>query len=145
MYTVQDVMTREVVTLVEEDDLGLADNIMHFGRFRHLPVVREGKVVGLVTQRDYLRALAERGPSRTQTVLARDVMTRDVHSVRPDSNLRGALQLMLRHKYGCLPVVTRRGELVGILTESDATRFAARMVADLEQVERTMARAVPRA
>lgn len=138
MYTVEDIMTHDPVTLNEGDDLGLADEIFHLGRLRHLPVVKGGKLVGLVTHRDFLKALAREGEHRGKTAIAKEVMTRQVTQVKPSTSLRKALQLMVRNKFGCLPVVNDRGKLVGILTETDATRFAARMIGDLDRIERNV-------
>ena len=45
---------------------------------------------------------------------------------------------MLETDCGCLPVVDERGKLVGILTETDATRFAAQMIGDLDRIERNV-------
>jgi len=133
MYTVSDIMTKNPVALDTHDDLALANVLFHFGRFRHLPVVTSGKPIGLVSQRDYLRAMAraDRGGDST---LAGDVMTHPVEQVKPETPLHQALRLMVRKKYGCLPVVDVRGRLVGIVTETDATRLAARLVRDLDAV-----------
>lgn len=131
MYTVSDIMTKDPIALDASDDLALANVIFHFGRFRHLPVVRSGKPIGLVSHRDYLRALGQNG---SETTLAGDVMTRPVEKVTPTTSLAHALRLMIRKKYGCLPVVDKKGKLVGIVTETDATRLAARLVRDLDEV-----------
>lgn len=133
MYTVADLMTRELVTLKENDDLGLAEAIMSFGKVRHLPVVREGRLVGLVTHRDLLRALAVRAESAGVTP-AGEVMTREVVTVHPATSLRRALRTMLHNKFGCLPVV-EDGKLVGIITEADLVRFAANIVGELDRIE----------
>ena len=50
----------------------------------------------------------------------------------PATPLAKALRLMVRKKYGCLPVVDKKGKLVGIVTETDATRLAARLVRELD-------------
>lgn len=133
MYTVADIMTRDPVALDAADDLALANAIFQFGRFRHLPVMRGGKLAGLLSHRDYLRGLA-RANRTGEAVLARDVMSSPVERVKPDTSLARALRLMVRKKYGCLPVVDERRRLVGIVTETDATRLAARLVRDLDEV-----------
>ena len=131
MITVGDFMTRDLVTVRESDDLALAESILKLGGIRHLPVAREGKLVGLVTQRDLLRSAAQRAQRQTA---AADIMVRDVVTVRPETSLVEAARLMLARKFGCLPVTEPGGKLVGIITESDFVRFAADMVQDLDMV-----------
>jgi CBS domain-containing protein len=135
MQTVGELMTRSLVTLTETQNLSLADELLRLHRIRHLPVVRNGKLVGLLTHRDLLRAAAQRGgadPAR-QPLWASDVMVRDVKTVRPDTSSREAVKLMLDNKYGCLPVVRADGELVGILTEADIVRFAQHLIEDMDR------------
>jgi CBS domain-containing protein len=131
MITVGDFMTRDLVTVKEEDDLALAESILRLGGIRHLPVVREGKLVGLVTQRDLLRSAAVRSHKSTR---AGDIMVREVTAVRPDTSLVQAAKIMLANKFGCLPVTEEGGRLTGIITESDFVRFAADVVQDLDMV-----------
>jgi CBS domain-containing membrane protein len=135
MYTVADVMTRDPVLLAPGDDLALARTLFAFGRFRHLPVVEGGRLIGLVSQRDYLKAIGPEGAGAARRLAARDVMTAKVASVRPETPLRKAFAVMVRKKYGCLPVVNEAGQVVGIVTEADATRFAARVIRDMENVQ----------
>lgn len=129
--SVGDFMTRELVTLQESDDLALAEQMLKLGSIRHLPVVRGGKLVGLVTQRDLLRAALSHPAQRTT---AAEVMIRELTSVRPTTSLVQAARVMLEHKFGCLPVCEDDGKLVGIITEADFVRFAADMVQDLDLV-----------
>jgi CBS domain-containing protein len=129
--TVGDFMTRELVTLQEADDLALADHMLQLSNIRHLPVVRHGKLVGILTHRDLLRSAALRPAKTTRAV---DVMTRDLVTVRPTTSLVGAARTMLERKFGCLPVCEEDGTLVGIITEADFVRFAADMVQDLDLV-----------
>ena len=131
MITVGDFMTRELVTVKEADDLALAESILRLGGIRHLPVVREGHLAGLLTQRDLLRSAA-RNPARSTR--AADVMVREVVSVRPATSLVQAAKIMLANKFGCLPITEEDGRLVGIITESDFVRFAADVVQDLDLV-----------
>jgi CBS domain-containing protein len=137
MITVGDFMTRELVMVKESDDLALADSIFRLGRIRHLPVVRDRKIVGLVTHRDLLRSGTSGAPA-ARVLQASDIMTRDLITVQPATSLVRAAQTMLAHKYGCLPVCEDDGTLVGIITEADFVRFAAEVVSDLDLVAETV-------
>ncbi len=126
---VGDFMTRELVTLQEGDDLALAEQTLRLGGVRHLPVVRDRKLVGLVTHRDLLRAAVGHSPRATTIG---EVMTRELTVASPTTSLVQAARVMLARKFGCLPVCDETGVLVGIITESDFVRFAADMVQDLD-------------
>jgi len=137
---VRDLMQREVTTLKAGESLGLADDIMQLGRIRHLPVVMAGVVVGIVSQRDLYRAamssMLQMRRSAERDWLAgipvRAVMTTDVITVAPDDTVHAAVELMLRHRIGCVPVV-EHGRLVGLLSESDCLRHLARVLGISEE------------
>ncbi|MGH7819874.1 MAG: CBS domain-containing protein [Candidatus Binatia bacterium] len=127
---VKDLMQTEVVTLRADDALDIAGDIMNLGQIRHLPVVdRDGALVGIITQRDLLKAsissvlgLAHRAEREwLEKVSVRDAMTRTIITIDPEAPLRDAVTCMLEGKLGCLPAV-RNGELVGLLTETDCLR-----------------------
>jgi CBS domain-containing protein len=133
MYTVADLMTRDVVTLRETDDLALADTVFRLGRIRHLPVADpQGRLLGLITHRDLLRCHAVRGEFFGRATLARDMMNTAVVTISAKTPLRDALRLMSRNKFGCLPVVDADNRLVGILTEADLVRLVAEMVDEFD-------------
>lgn len=134
MRTVSELMTREVVTLEEDDDISFADTFLRLGRIRHLPVVRGAKLVGLITSRDVLRAVQSR-TDRGKGVLAKDVMTTQVATARPETPLPEAAALMLRHKFGCLPVLGRGDVLVGIITEADFVKYLVDLLSKEETEE----------
>ena len=130
---VRDVMTAEVRTLGRNDQLSLADDLMSAARIRHLPVLDEdGAVCGIVSQRDLFRGALARALGYGEaaqrkllgTLVVKEVMTTDVVTVDPDVPLVEAAATMLRHRIGCLPVVSG-GRLLGILTEADFVRLAA--------------------
>jgi CBS domain-containing protein len=129
---VSDVMQCEVVSLKSGDRLDLAEDIMCLGRIRHLPVLEEGRLVGLVSQRDLLAASLsqaldfEKSQRRTfvRSVEIDEVMARDVETIEPGASLRDAAARMLRGKIGCLPVAKPDGTLVGLISESDLVRAA---------------------
>ena len=119
-------MSSDVVTLEQDESLSIADRVMTLGRIRHLPVVSDGRLVGLISQRNLLHnALSEAlGGSAAgnievlDTIEVSSCMTKDPVCCTPTTSLAEAAALMLKHKYGCLPVVD--GEtLVGIHTEAD--------------------------
>lgn len=132
---VRDLMTEDVIALQPDDSLARLRDLFYERQIRHMPIVDgDGQLVGLVSQRDLLRnSLVDQvdvPEAVEQAVLerlqVRDLMTSQVEGVRPDLDIREAAQIMLEHKYGCLPVVDGERHLVGILTESDFVRFLAR-------------------
>lgn len=126
---VSDLMTGEPVSVSPDADLQTARDLMDQHGIRHLPVVDDGSVVGLVSQRDLMqRALApvdDLTLSVQQDVMSaisvEAIMTADVEVVAPDLDAATAGQLMLENKYGCLPVVDG-DQMTGILTEADFVR-----------------------
>ena len=127
---VRDLMTSDVFTLYEDDNIKFLKDLMKWQRIRHVPVVNQDNVVvGLVTHRDFLKAAISRlaqVEEKDETSLYREipveeVMRKNVASVHPDTSLAKAAELMFTQKYGCLPVV-EGGRLVGIITEADFVR-----------------------
>ncbi len=133
MIAVADFMTKDLVTVRETDDLALAESLLKLGGIRHLPVVRERKLVGILTQRDVLRSGQFGRPAARELAIS-EIMTREPTSVRPATGLAQVARLMLERKFGCLPVCEEDGTLVGIVTEADFVRFAADVVRDLDLV-----------
>jgi len=143
--TVADVMTTEVITLGENDNLHHVEEGMQRFRFRHLPVVSEGKLVGLITLRDMLHASssslsadrADRDVLIHERALAHMVMQKNVLSVRPDLPLVEAAQTMWDEKLGCLPVTQEDSTLLGIVTEADFLKLSIELLSastDLDDV-----------
>jgi CBS domain-containing membrane protein len=127
---VKEIMAKEVSTLGRNHTLDLADEIMSLERIRHLPVLDDGQVVGVVSQRDLFRsALAtalgygEKAQKRLlRTLRVKEVMSEPAITVSPDATVKEATRLMLDKKIGCLPVVEGH-TLVGIVTETDILRY----------------------
>lgn len=123
---VSEVMQREFMHLAPDDGLDFVEEIMDLGRVRHFPVLEDGRLVGIVSQRDLLAASLTRvldfeGAHRRaflHSVEVREVMTRSVLTVKPGTTLAEVARLLDRHKIGC--VVVMEGERpVGLVTETD--------------------------
>ena len=130
---VRDIMSGEVTTLNQNEQLTIADDIMRLGRIRHLPVVDDDeRIVGIVSQRDLFRSALARAigygevaQNRVMGLLkVKEVMTIDVATIGPDASLAEAADIMLRRKLGCL-VVAEENRIVGILTEGDFVELMA--------------------
>ncbi|OGL62147.1 MAG: hypothetical protein A3J27_12980 [Candidatus Tectomicrobia bacterium RIFCSPLOWO2_12_FULL_69_37] len=138
MARVRDIMTTNVVTISLDERLDLVDEIMTSANIRHIPVTKGGSVVGIVSQRDLLRArLSSLGgySSREDQQFLRDVdvaevMTKDVRCADPNESVVHAAKRMIEAKIGCLPVVDKDGELVGLITETDVMRHFAETASD---------------
>jgi CBS domain-containing membrane protein len=134
--SVADLMSTDVVTLTEDETLAHAQRCMARGRIRHLPVVREERLVGLITHRDLLAAsfsiFAEVDASEQRrvfdTVRVVEAMHRDVVTVSPSLAVSKAARILLENKYGCLPVVDEEQRLQGIVTEADFLRLTVQLL-----------------
>lgn len=135
---VADIMTTPVFSMSPTQSLPLAESLMKLERIRHIPVVEDGHLVGLVTHRDLLGAsLSKLTPlskdERTELELkvpVSHVMKREIWTIEPQALAVSAARVMRDHRFGCLPVVdeearndgSNRGpirRLVGIVTEAD--------------------------
>jgi acetoin utilization protein AcuB len=106
-------MTEEPTTVEPGDLLIHASHQMQAGGFRRLPVVSDGKLVGIVTERD-LRE--HRG--HLEHTKVNGIMTEDPVTVSPATTLEEAAQILLERQIGGLPVM-EEGRLVGIITATD--------------------------
>jgi len=129
---VRDIMGKKLVTISVSERLSTVEDIMTLGHVRHMPVVQGGKLVGVVSERDLLRAslsvLSEhRGPERRaflHVVEIARVMSAPPIVIGPDATIDEAALVMAEKKIGCLPVV-ERDRLVGMVTETDVLRCIA--------------------
>ena len=113
-------MSADLVTVSPSTMLGDALETMEALRVRHLPVVDEGWLVGLLSDRDARRCVeagADRSPAETPV---REVMTaaEELRVVHPTTLVREAAELLCRAKISSLPVVEGK-ELVGLVTTED--------------------------
>jgi acetoin utilization protein AcuB len=130
---VRDIMTPKPITVDPETPMLDARRRMAEERIRHLVVIEDDRVVGIVTDRDI--RLNMPSPATSLSVweinyllvqlTVRDVMSHAVIVIEPERPVAEAAAIMVDHKIGALPVV-EAGRLAGIVTESDFVRLAAR-------------------
>jgi CBS domain-containing protein len=115
--TVRDAMTQTVHAAAHTASLANVAQAMRDEGLGSLPVVEDGRLVGIVTDRDIVvRAVAERIDPQSLTV--GEIASRDPVTVEPEQDLAKALQLMAQHRVRRLPVV-EGGQLVGMLAQAD--------------------------
>lgn len=109
-------MAENVVTISKNADIGEAAALLKEHSIRHLPVVENGKLVGLVTEGDVRGAIF---PAMLEDITVEDLMINDPVTVNLDTMLEDAARLVYEHKIGCLPVLDDHGNLEGIITVVD--------------------------
>jgi len=132
---VRDIMAEKIVTISADDRLSTVEDIMTLGGVRHMPVVRAGRLVGVVSERDLLRASlsnltafgSEQRRAFLQAVEIKRVMSAPPVVIHPDATPEEAALMMAEKKIGCLPVI-EDDELIGLVTETDVLRYFARGV-----------------
>jgi len=113
---VLEVMTGTPYRCRPESNLGAATELMWIGNCGFLPVISDdGRVVGVITDRDICIALGTRGRPSGEITVA-EAMSKNVYFCTPQDDVRTALQLMSEGRVRRLPVVTRDGVLVGVVS-----------------------------
>ncbi len=121
--TVQRHMTLSPQVISSRHTLAQAHQLMRERNIRHLPVVDDGRLVGVVSQRDlYLLETLRAVDPASETV--KEAMSREPFAVRPDAPLDDVALAMAERKYGSA-VVVDQGVVVGLFTTVDALRALA--------------------
>jgi CBS domain-containing protein len=133
---VEEIMATDVEVVDRNDDLGKVEELMATRGLRHLPVIEDGKVSAIVTQRDLFKAAMSSAmgfgekarKAFLHSVRVKEIMVDPVITVEPETPVNEAINLMLQKGIGCLPVV-RDARLVGIVTKTDLLRHLRTMEA----------------
>ena len=121
-------MTKNPLVMTPAETIGQADELMTENRIRQLPVVGEGALLGIITDRDIRSFLAQSAlvePEERAKVLrtkVSEIMTAEPLTLAPDDDLREAVELLIDEKIGGIPVVDQAEGLVGIVTYVDVLR-----------------------
>jgi acetoin utilization protein AcuB len=128
---VRDYMSTPLIAVETTTSIRVAQQLMEDQHIRHLPVVRDNKLVGILSSGDIRRA----GPSSTSTlslweaaqrwedITVEEVMSREIVRVRPDTLVTRAAELMIAYHFNSVPVVDHRDFPIGIVTEVDVFRL----------------------
>ncbi len=143
MELVRDWMSCKVITVTPETTLPTVEQLMVSKTIRRVPVVDNGRLVGIVTYGDIRNARPSAVSSLNiwelnyliTRIKMSEIMTRDPITVSPETTIGEAAQKMLANMISGLPVLDSQGHLVGIITESDIFRLVARTWQEQEAVE----------
>ena len=127
MLHVSEIMTRKIVTVALDDDLAAVRSLFDQHGFHHVMVMEEGRLAGVISDRDLLRHLSpfigrmsERSQDlHTLQIRVHQVMTRKLTTVTANTTIEEAAKIMLADNVSCLPVVSSAGKPVGIVTWRD--------------------------
>lgn len=129
--TVASIMTRKVVTVEMDDTLLTIRMIFQHVKFHHLVVVDNRKPVGVISDRDFLKAASPFLGKIVETTRdldtlrkrAHQIMARNPVTVYPETSIEAAADLLLEKNISCLPVISSQGDVVGIVTWKDILQF----------------------
>lgn len=112
---------REVWTIAPDVTVFEAIQLMSEKNVGALPVVEGGKLVGIISERDYMSKVALKGRSSKETPV-RDIMTAEVVTAGPDDSVSKCMEIITEHRVRHLPVI-EDGELLGIVSIGDLVRW----------------------
>ncbi|MDO8886859.1 CBS domain-containing protein [Candidatus Oleimmundimicrobium sp.] len=115
---VEKIMTKEIVTVNSSDKASDVTVKMEGTNIRYFPVLKEGKLVGVVTDGDILSKMYAYGSSSENYPIEK-LMTTDVKTVRVDTSVLEVIKLLRKHKIRRIPVVNENDMLVGIVSATD--------------------------
>ncbi len=126
---VRDCMSKKVITIDEDTPIIKTFRIMKDNNVRRLLVVKNGDIIGIVTDKDLKEATPSKATSLDvheiysllSEVKVKDIMSKDLYTIGPDESIEKAAMMMLKRKISGLPVV-EGGKLVGVITQTDIFR-----------------------
>jgi acetoin utilization protein AcuB len=139
---VKELMSEKLITVGPNDKLDRVFFLYNFENIRHLPVIENNKLVGILSDRDLKKVL---GPKKTiienpdgttvqlSTRKVKNIMRRGVITIEPEQRAADAAAIMAKKKIGALPVV-HKNKLVGIITATDILRAFVKLRNDLDNI-----------
>lgn len=126
-------MSKDLVTVHVDDNLWMVKQLFEESGFHHLIVVGEDKLIGIISDRDYLKAISPRIDTVTETAkdvetlnkTVQQIMTSNVITLTPDTDVYDAIDIFNNHKISCIPIVDD-DKPVGIVSWRDILRVVAK-------------------
>lgn len=124
---IQDIMTKRVVTVEMDDKLSVVKEIFENSKFHHLLVIEQGKLFGVISDRDLLKAVSPNIGTLTETYKDAATLNKRVHQImtrKPitlslTATVKDAVNLFNTHRISCIPIVDKDFRPVGIVSWRD--------------------------
>ena len=124
---VNQAMTLKVLAIDPTEMLSHAYSIMKKRNVRHLPVVAEDKLLGIITESDVLRyANFDTGVCRLPNIMVDEIMSKNVITCSPEATIAEVSLKMVDHRINCVPVI-KDDHLVGLITATDLLRLLSKI------------------
>ena len=124
---VASIMTRKVVTVEMDDPLWTIREIFENVKFHHILVVDDRKLVGVISDRDFLNAISPFLDTLSENICdsrkAHKIMSRKLITVDAQTSIGKASDLLLENNISCLPVISHQGSVEGIVSWKDILKF----------------------
>jgi len=128
--SIDSIMSKQVATVVFDDTLATVKEIFDAARFHHLLVVEDGRLHGVVSDRDLLRAVSPFIGSTVESARDLNTMNRRVHQIMsrqpvtlgPEASIADAIDVFMAHSVSCIPIVDAQFRPVGIVSWRDILR-----------------------
>ncbi len=118
MLKVEDIMTKDVISVTKDTPIEVAIDIMRKNNITGMPVIDDDMtLVGVITEKDVLRLFYADEEDKNKTVGF--YMTRPAVSYRGDESLRNVCDFMMVNYFRRVPVVSKQGKLIGIISRPD--------------------------
>lgn len=136
-----EIMSANPVTVGLDDPLSVVKDIFDNARFHHLLVIDEGELVGVVSDRDLLKAISPNIGTNVYTPKDLDTLKKRVHQIvtrkpitlPPDADIAQAVAIFNSHRISCIPIVDAANAAVGILSWRDIMKNLDRICDDRRQ------------